>query len=88
MSIYEEEVDPIFALCGISTEVVVTRSKGEGRRLLLTRDLSGVDGIVAVGGDGTFSDITQGLLERTQRDAGFDIRKRRGDAEPDAEVSY
>ena len=76
LSIYEEEVDPIFGLCGVSTEVVVTQSFGEGRRLLLTRDLTGIDGIVVVGGDGTFGDIAQGLLERAQRDAGLDIRKR------------
>lgn len=87
LSIYEEEVDPIFALSGISTEVVVSQSHGEGRRHLLTKDLTGFDGIVVVGGDGTFSDIAQGLLERSQRDAGLDIRKRVADVEHGSEVS-
>ena len=75
LSIYEDEVDPIFALCGITSEVVVTQRFGEARESLLTRDLSGVDGIVVVGGDGTFADIAQGLLERAQRDAGMQLRK-------------
>ena len=74
LNIYEDEVDPVFALCGITTEVIVTKSHGEGRSFVLTNDLRGIDGIVAVGGDGTFSDIAKGLLERTQRDAGIDIR--------------
>ena len=64
-------MDPIFSLCGISTEVVVSRYFGEGREALLTRDLRGVDGIVVVGGDGTFGNIAQGLIRRTQADAGM-----------------
>lgn len=75
-SIYEKHVESVFNLCRISSEVVVTQCFGDGRQQLLTRDLSGVDGIVVIGGDGTFSNIAQGLLERTQRDAGLELRKK------------
>ena len=67
-------MDPIFGLCEITTQVVVTQRFGEARESVLTRDLSGVDGIVVVGGDGTFGDVAQGLLERSQRDAGMILR--------------
>ena len=60
---------------------------GDGRRQVLTRDLNGLDGIVVVGGDGTFSNIAQGLLERSQRDAGLDLRKRKEDEKEDAASS-
>ena len=66
-------MDPIFALCGISTKVVVTQHFGEGREVLLTRDLKGIDGVVVVGGDGTFANIAQGLIRRTQADAGLEL---------------
>ena len=59
----------------------MTQRHGEGRQSLLTRDLSGVDGVVAIGGDGTFSDIAQGLLERTQRDAGLELRRKKDDGD-------
>ena len=67
-------MEPVFTLCGISTEVVVTRHFGDARENLLTRDLDGIDGIVVVGGDGTFTDIAQGLLKRTQKDSGLQLR--------------
>ena len=73
-------MDPVFGLCGISTEVIVTKAFGEARESLLTRDLSGIDGVVVIGGDGTFGDIAQGLLERTQLDAGLELREGRMEA--------
>ena len=74
---------PIFTLCGISPEVVVTRQLGEAREYVLREDLSGFDGIAVIGGDGTFGDIAQGLLERSQKDAGLVLRNK-GESTSDA----
>jgi ceramide kinase len=63
LSIYENEVDPIFAVAGISTEVVVTRRHWEAKETLLSRDLSATDGVVVIGGDGTFSEAAQGRFQ-------------------------
>ena len=52
---------------------------------MLTRDLSGIDGIVVVGGDGTFANIAQGLLERAQRDAGLELREREEEIDKNGE---
>jgi len=70
VSLYETNVKPIFDLCGITTEEIVTKSHGEARSTLLSRDLNGVDGVVVVGGDGSFGDAAQALLERAWKEAG------------------
>ena len=80
-------MDPIFALCGISTEVVVSQHFGEGREALLMRDLRGIDGVVVVGGDGTFANIAQGLIRRTQADAGLELSKNDNSATAPASLS-
>ena len=77
---------PIFELCGITTEVIVTKHFGEARESLQTRDLDGIDGIVTVGGDGTFVDVAQGLLHRTQTDAGLRLRKDKGEKETERQT--
>ena len=71
LAIYENEVHPIFSLCGILPEVVVTKQFGEAREYVLKEDMSGINGIAVIGGDGTFGDVAQGLLERLQKDAGI-----------------
>ncbi|XP_014823499.1 PREDICTED: ceramide kinase-like isoform X3 [Poecilia mexicana] len=71
--IYEQKVAPLFAQAGISTHVIVTDYANHARDHLKTdADLSKVDGVVCVGGDGMFSEIIHGLVWRTQIDNGVD----------------
>ncbi|XP_054438480.1 ceramide kinase [Pteronotus mesoamericanus] len=70
--IYERKVAPLFALAAISTEVVVTERANHAKETLYETNMDKYDGIVCVGGDGTFSEILHGLIGRTQRSAGVD----------------
>uniref|UniRef100_A0A3P9MXN8 Ceramide kinase n=2 Tax=Poecilia reticulata TaxID=8081 RepID=A0A3P9MXN8_POERE len=71
--IYEQKVAPLFAKAEISTHVIVTDYANHARDHLKTdADLSKVDGVVCVGGDGMFSEIIHGLVWRTQIDNGVD----------------
>lgn len=71
-SIYESKVAPLFTLADIETSVTLTEGPDHGKSIMLSMDLTGIDGIVSVGGDGTFADIVNGLLVRTQREEGID----------------
>jgi YegS/Rv2252/BmrU family lipid kinase len=48
---------------GVAAEVLLTRARGDAPRLL--REAGPADLVVAVGGDGTLSEVLQGLCERT-----------------------
>jgi diacylglycerol kinase family enzyme len=40
--------------------VVVTKRGGEARETLMSCDLEGVDGVISLGGDGTYWDVATG----------------------------
>ncbi len=58
-----EELRQAFERRGVAAEVLLTRARGDAPRLI---DAAGpADLVVAVGGDGTLSEVLQGLPERT-----------------------
>uniref|UniRef100_H2YXL6 DAGKc domain-containing protein n=1 Tax=Ciona savignyi TaxID=51511 RepID=H2YXL6_CIOSA len=67
-SIYTNTVSPIFDLANIKQTVIVTEYRDHAKKFVETEDISKYDGIVAVGGDGMFNEIANGLLLRTQRE--------------------
>ncbi|CAH2305872.1 ceramide kinase [Pelobates cultripes] len=69
-NIYNEHVEPLFKLADIQTDVTVTKYAGHALALLKECDLQEYDGILCVGGDGSVSEVTHGLLLRAQMDAG------------------
>ncbi|EMP23919.1 Ceramide kinase [Chelonia mydas] len=69
--IYRDRVAGLFALAGIQTEVIETQRPHEARELILQQDLGDLDGLVCVGGDGTFNELMHALISRTQRKAGI-----------------
>lgn len=60
-----EVVDPIFRLASVNTKVIITeraRHAFDVVASIANKELSSYDGVVAVGGDGLFNEILNGLL--------------------------
>ncbi|KAK4489399.1 hypothetical protein RD792_005208 [Penstemon davidsonii] len=60
-----EAVAPLFSQAKVKTKVIVTERAGQARDVLTSitnKELSSFDGVVAVGGDGFFNEILNGLL--------------------------
>ncbi|XP_064606432.1 ceramide kinase-like [Liolophura sinensis] len=70
--VYRKHGAPIFELCGIKTDVQVTKRAKHSDEILDKYDLTTIDGVVAVGGDGTLTEVVNALLKRTMKDAGID----------------
>lgn len=73
LKIYEKAVKPLFDIAGIEVDLTITQRQNHARDTLLSEPLSDFDGVVCVGGDGTFSEIMNGLITRTARDQGVDF---------------
>ncbi|XP_074644684.1 ceramide kinase-like isoform X2 [Tubulanus polymorphus] len=69
--IYDEKIAPLLKHAGIHTEVIETVRANHARDTIMEYNLSKIDGVVFVGGDGMFSEIMHGLMYRTQLDAGI-----------------
>ncbi len=59
-----ELVQPTFAAAGIELDVRVTQRPGDAREMARTLDLTSVDGLCAIGGDGTVHEVADGLMQR------------------------
>ncbi|XP_053149654.1 ceramide kinase-like isoform X3 [Hemicordylus capensis] len=70
MEIYQDQVASLFALAGIHVHVVETCRADEARDYIMQQDLCSFDGLVSVGGDGTFNELMHALIDRTQQKAG------------------
>lgn len=70
MKIYEKYGNSLFKLAGIDVNVIVSQRPYQIRDFILTQSLENCDGIVCVGGDGTFSEVFNGLIYRTMKDLG------------------
>ena len=62
--VYREEVAPMLQDAGISTVCVETRYQGHAKELLQAYNLSLVQGVLCVGGDGTLHEVINGLMKR------------------------
>ena len=59
-----ERVRPIFDAAKIELEVHVTERAGHATEIAKTLDLRPFSGICSVGGDGTFHEVANGLMQR------------------------
>lgn len=66
--VYEKVVRPIFDLAGVRAEPIITKHGNHVREVLSDSDLRKYDGILAVGGDGTVSEIVNCLIVKAFRD--------------------
>lgn len=69
---YNNTVAGIFKQAGIETDVIVTEKAHHCEEIVSSYDLSSVDGIVIVGGDGTYHEAVNGLQRRLIKEAGLD----------------
>ncbi|KAL3867623.1 hypothetical protein ACJMK2_040504 [Sinanodonta woodiana] len=81
VNIYINKVKPLFELCNILLKTLETERPGQPIELLEKYNLRLMDGLVAIGGDGMFSECMNGLLLRLQKDAGVDYN------DPDASLA-
>jgi diacylglycerol kinase family enzyme len=63
--IVETIVVPMFKDASIEVRLLKTQHKAHAIELARTADLTKVDGLLALGGDGTFSEVLTGLKMRT-----------------------
>lgn len=71
LRIYDGMVKPIFQLAGIDASVVISQRSNQVRDFVMTQSLDYFDGIVCIGGDGTFSELFNGIIFRTFKDIGM-----------------
>ena len=60
-------------VAGVDCIVDITQYANYARDSLLSRDLTDIDGVICVGGDGMFSEIFNGMLTRSANEAGIDV---------------
>lgn len=72
MRIYEKYGKPLFQLAGIEVTVNVSQRKDQIRDYVLHHNLDMYDSIGCVGGDGTVSELFNGLVLRECRLTGID----------------
>ncbi|XP_031638718.1 ceramide kinase [Contarinia nasturtii] len=72
LQIYDGIVKPIFQLAGIDATTIISQRSNQIRDFIMTQSLEHFDGIVCIGGDGTFSELFNGFIFRTLKDLGYD----------------
>lgn len=64
LKIYEKYAKPIFQLANVDVSVIITQRQNQIFDLVLQQHLDHFDGIACCGGDGTFSELFNGLIYR------------------------
>lgn len=64
LKLYEKYAKPIFRLANIDVSVIITQRPNQIFDLVLQQRLDHFDGIACCGGDGTFSELFNGLIYR------------------------
>ncbi|XP_065178081.1 ceramide kinase-like [Sycon ciliatum] len=76
-AIYQNQVAPLLHIADVNATVTVTERANHALEALQEMQLTGVDGLICVGGDGMFHEVLNGLLLRAQRDAGVNVDRAR-----------
>lgn len=74
MKIFEKYGKPLFAIADIDVNVVVSQRADQIRDFIEKQHLDVYDGIVCVGGDGTFSEVFNGIMLRTMNNLGINTQ--------------
>lgn len=63
LKIYKDVVKPLLDVAGIAVDLTITQHPNHARDVLLQDDLSAYDGVVCIGGDGTFSEVSINIYD-------------------------
>ena len=63
------QVLPLLKLAGVSVAVTLTKHRGHATEVAASLDLSALDALLVVSGDGLLSEVYNGLMQHAQRDA-------------------
>lgn len=63
-----KQIMPVFDRAGIKLQILETESQGHARTMAEALDLTGIDGLCAIGGDGTLHEIVNGMLARPEQE--------------------
>ncbi|SVD70221.1 uncharacterized protein METZ01_LOCUS423075, partial [marine metagenome] len=58
------KIKPVFDTAGAKLFIIETTFAGHARELINQMDMSGYDGFLAIGGDGTLHEVVNGMLSR------------------------
>lgn len=72
MQIYTRYGKPLFEIAGVDVTVNVSQRKDQIRDFLINGSLEMFDSVACVGGDGTVSELFNGLVLRECRNKGID----------------
>lgn len=72
MKIYEKFGKPLFTIAGIEVTVNVSQRKDQIRDFVINHNLDMFDSVACVGGDGTLSELFNGMVLRQCKITGID----------------
>ncbi|XP_059468955.1 ceramide kinase [Neocloeon triangulifer] len=83
LQIFKKQMEPLLQIAGVACTMVLTEAPNHAFNMLVSVPnlVQTYDGIACVGGDGTFSEVMNGLVTRTCMDLGVDF-KNNPDVEP------
>ncbi|XP_048776575.1 uncharacterized protein LOC125680836 [Ostrea edulis] len=70
---FTDIVDPLFILSGISMDIIFSERSGHFTDVVKTYDFTNTDGIVVLGGDGSYHEVVNVLMRKRQEEKGVDI---------------
>lgn len=73
LEIYQKFVEPLFRLISVRVTLVTTQRTNHSHDYILENGWHNVDGIVSVGGDGTFMEMVNGVIARTAKNSNIDL---------------
>ncbi|KAL8582954.1 hypothetical protein ACOMHN_006498 [Nucella lapillus] len=70
--VFAKQVQPLFALAGVELVVKVTEREKHAIEMMKSFDVTSVDGVVVMGGDGMYMEVLHALTLRRQEEGGVD----------------
>ncbi|XP_056017097.1 ceramide kinase 1-like isoform X2 [Ostrea edulis] len=75
-------VEPLFKLSGISMDIVLSERPGHMIDVAKTYDFTNTDGVVLLGGDGSYHEVVNVLMRKRQEEQGVDINDQNSSLSP------
>lgn len=86
VEIYEKQVEPLFKLANIDVNLLVTERLNHAYDYLIEHGWGSIDGIVCVGGDGTFSEVVNAIIVRSASDQNINLNENTAVPAPEVRI--